>query len=83
MTSRLGPARRRARRAKAAFVLGALAAFAAAIPLSRQHYPGHSKQRARALDAPGSFRRTVNDDLLRAGILAPATAPSEAVTALS
>jgi hypothetical protein len=83
MSIRLGPARRRARRAKAALAVGALGAFAVAIPLARQHYAGHPKLRPRALDAPADFRRTVQDDLLRAGILGPATAPSEAVTALS
>ena len=81
--TRLGPARERARQAKLAIAVGGLAAFAAAIPLARLHYAGHSKHRARALDAPQGFRRTVKDDLLRAGILAPATASDEAVTALS
>jgi hypothetical protein len=83
VSSRLAPVRERARRAKLAIAVGGLAVFGAAVPLARLHYSGHSKQRARPLDAPEDFRRTVNDDLLRAGILAPATAPDEAVTALS
>lgn len=81
--TRIGAARERARRAKLAIAVGGLAAFAAAVPLAWLHYAGHSKRPARALDVPQDFRRTVNDDLLRAGILAPATAPEEAVTALS
>ena len=83
MSSRVGAARGRARRAKAALAVGALGAFAVAIPLARQHYPGHPKHRPRPLDAPAGFRHTVQDALLRAGILGPAAAPSEAVTALS
>jgi hypothetical protein len=81
--SRIAPARARARRAKLALAAAGLGVFGAAIPLARLHYAGHPKRRPRALDAPQSFRQSVSNDLLRAGILAPAEAPPGAATAVS
>jgi hypothetical protein len=81
--SRHAPAKARVQRAKLALAAVGVAAFAAAIPLARLHISGHPKRRARPLDAPQAFRRVVQDDLLRAGILAPAEAPPDAMTALS
>jgi hypothetical protein len=81
--SRVVRARMRARRAKSAIAVGGLAAFLLSIPLARLTYAGHSKHRSLPLDAPKRFRRSVSRDLLSAGILAPAEAPPEAVTAQS
>jgi hypothetical protein len=82
-TSRLAPARRRARIAKIGIAASAIVAFAVTLPLARATHRGHVKSPARALDAPLSFRHAVQSDLLAAGILAPAQAPADAVTALS
>ena len=81
--SRMADARTRIRRSKTALVVGGLATFLVALPLARLTYAGHPKHRSRALDAPASFRRSVSHDLLAAGILAPAQAPSDAVTSTS
>lgn len=81
--SRLAPARRRARIAKLGLAVSAAVAFAVALPLTRATHRGHVKGPATALDAPASFRHAVQSDLLAAGILAPAQAPVDAVTALS
>jgi hypothetical protein len=81
--SRVARARLGARRAKTALLLGGIAAFVASIPLARLTYAGHPKRHSRSLDAPQSFRRSVRRDLLSAGILAPAQAPPDAVTATS
>jgi hypothetical protein len=75
--------RRRTMAAKLTLALGGAGLFAVGLPLARLHYAGHAKQRARPLDAPQSFRQAVADDLLRAGILAPANAAPDALTALS
>ena len=69
--SRLEPARRRARAAKLSLGVASAALFAVALPLARVHYAGHHKSGARSLDAPQEFRQAVQDDLLRAGIMAP------------
>ena len=81
--SRLESTRRRARAAKLSLGVASAALFAAAIPFARAHYAGHPKQTPRPLDAPQAFRQTVQDDLLRAGIMAPADASPDALTALS
>jgi hypothetical protein len=81
--SRLAPARRRARLAKIGIAASAVVAFAIALPLTRATHRGHVKGPATSLDAPASFRHAVTNDLLAAGILAPAQAPVDAVTALS
>lgn len=80
---RLAPARRRARLAKTGLGLGGALAFGLLVPLVRAQHAGHHKQPASALDAPLAFRQAVSDDLLAAGILAPAQASPDALTALS
>ena len=81
--SRHAPARRRARLAKVGIAISAVTAFAVAFPLTRATHRGHVKSPAQSLDAPIAFRSAVQSDLLAAGILAPAEAPADAVTALS
>lgn len=81
--SRVARAHSQARRAKVALALGGVAVFLAGIPFARMQHAGHPKRRSQALDAPQRFRRSVRNDLLSAGMLAPAEAPPDAVTALS
>jgi hypothetical protein len=75
--------RRRAARAKLAVAAGGLLVFGAGVGLARASYAGHAKHRARPLAAPARFRSIVHDDLLRAGIVAPAQAPPQAETSAS
>jgi hypothetical protein len=81
--SRLAPARRRARLAKTTLIAGGAAGFGLAMILARSHVAGHHRQSARPLAAPPGFVRIVRQNLLEAGIVAPAQAPSVAETATS
>jgi hypothetical protein len=51
--------------------------------LARFTYAGHSKRPARALSIPPPLYRVVRQNLLQAGILAPATAPPDVATSTS
>ncbi len=81
--SRIERARARARGAKVA--LGALTAlvFGVAFVGAKTHAPGHTKHRARALSAPGSFEQAVRRSALQAGQVAPPVQPPPVVTSTS
>jgi hypothetical protein len=51
--------------------------------LARLTYAGHAKRPARALSIPQPLYRVVRQNLLQAGILAPATAPPDVATSTS
>jgi hypothetical protein len=51
--------------------------------LARVTYAGHAKHPVHALSIPGPLYRVVRENLLQAGILAPATAPPDAATSTS
>ena len=51
--------------------------------LARTTYAGHSKAPSRPLSVPNSFYTVVRENLLQAGILAPAQAPAAAQTSSS
>lgn len=76
-------ARRRSRFAKSAFVAGGAVVFAAAMGFSRMSFAGHAKAPAKPLSAPPKFVKIVRRNLLQAGIVAPAEAPSGATTSVS
>ena len=81
--SRLALARRRAQLAKLAFAVAAVVCVAASMALARATYAGHAKHPVRSLSIPQPLYRVVRQNLLQAGILAPATAPPDAVTSTS
>jgi hypothetical protein len=81
--SRLAPARRRARFAKLALGVVGATGFTAAAFLARANVAGHHRKPARPLAAPPGFVKVVRQNLLEAGIVAPAQAPSVAETATS
>lgn len=82
-SSRLAPARARARAARQALAAGGVVAFVAALVLARVTHPGHAKGPATALAAPGRFVEIVRHDQLEAGIIAPVEADPEAASAPS
>jgi hypothetical protein len=81
--SRFAPVRRRAAQAKVVLAGAALVCFGAGIALTRFSYAGHSKRPLRPLAAPAGFVRIVRQNLLQAGIVAPAQAPPGASTSVS
>ena len=82
-SSRLAPARRRAQSAKLVVAVAALVCVAASMALARATYAGHAKHRVSPLSIPQPLYRVVRQNLLQAGILAPATAPPDATTSTS
>ncbi|MHB8643495.1 MAG: hypothetical protein ACYDA3_11500 [Gaiellaceae bacterium] len=82
-SSRLAPARRRAHTAKVGIGAAAMISIGASMGLARVTYAGHSKHRVRALSIPQPLYVVVRQNLLQAGILAPATAPPDATTSTS
>jgi hypothetical protein len=60
-----------------------LVSFGAGMALARVSYAGHSKRPLRPLAAPAGFVRIVRQNLLQAGIIAPAQAPPGASTSVS
>ena len=82
-SSRLAPARRRAQLAKLAVAVAAVGCVAASMTLARMTYAGHAKHPVRSLSIPQPLYRVVRQNLLQAGILAPATAPPDAATSTS
>jgi hypothetical protein len=81
--AQLEAARRRAIGAKAVLVATGAAVFGAAMMFAQRSYAGHPKQSPTALEAPPRFVKIVKQDLLQAGIVAPAQAPPGAATAVS
>lgn len=61
----------------------AVLGFGAALGLSRAYYAGHPKKPLQPLTAPQRYVRIVRQNLLEAGIVAPAQAPPGAATASS
>ena len=81
LPSRLAPARRRADVAKTGLAATGLILFAAAMVLARVQAPGHTRHAPQALTAPPSFVKAVRQNLLQAGLIAPAQdAPSIATS---
>jgi len=81
--SRRDAAKRRALAAKT--VLGTVAVLTAAVAmaLARITYAGHARHATPPLAIPQPLYDVVRHNLLQAGILAPATAPSSIVTGSS
>jgi hypothetical protein len=63
-------------------VLGVMV-FGAGMALSRSTFAGHPKQAVRPLSAPREFVDVVRQNLLQAGLVAPANAPPGAATTVS
>jgi len=82
-SSRLVAARRRSLEAKGAIGILGVAAFGVFLVAARAQAPGHHRRSPRPLAAPESFVRVVRQNLLEAGIIAPAEAPPDAQTAVS
>jgi hypothetical protein len=57
--------------------------FGAAMLFARTSYAGHPKHPPRPLAAPPRFVKVVRENLLQAGIVAPAEAPADAATSVS
>jgi hypothetical protein len=81
--SRVEPARRRAGIAKVALGTGGALVFGAAMAFARLSYAGHPKRPPQPLAAPKRFVSIVRQNLLEAGIVAPAEAPPDAATTVS
>jgi len=81
--SRHAAARHRARLAKASIAAVAAVTFLGGIGLVRANVSSHHRRKLRPLAAPKRFTAIVQQDLLAAGIMAPAEAPPGAETALS
>lgn len=81
--SRIEGARRRATVAKAGVAGVALLCFGGAMAFARLSFAGHPKRALRPLAAPPRFTRIVRENLLQAGVVAPAQAPPGAATATS
>jgi hypothetical protein len=81
--SRLGPARRRAHAAKLGIGAAAVVSVGASMGLARVTYAGHAKHPVRDLSIPQPLYKVVRQNLLQAGIVAPATAPPDATTSTS
>ena len=82
-SSRLAPARRRAQAAKLAIGAAAVVSIGTSMALARVTYAGHTKHPVQPLSIPQPLYRVVRQNLLQAGILAPATAPPDASTSTS
>ena len=81
--ARLASARRRGRRAKVGIGAAAMISAGASMGFARVTYAGHSKHPVRALSIPQPLYVVVRQNLLQAGILAPATAPPDVTTSTS
>jgi len=81
--TRIEAAHRRAAAAKVGVAGVAILAFGAALGLSRLTYAGHPKKPLQPLAAPPKYVQIVRENLLQAGIVAPAEAPPGAATASS
>jgi hypothetical protein len=74
---------RSARTAKFGIGAAAVVSAAAAMGMARVTYAGHQKHATPPLAIPQPLYAVVRQNLLQAGILAPATAPPSVVTATS
>ena len=81
--SRRGAAVHRARIAKVGVTAAAALSAAAAMGLARITYAGHQKHVTPPLAIPPPLYAVVRQNLLQAGILAPATAPPSIATSSS
>jgi hypothetical protein len=81
--SRIERAYARARGAKLMIGVLATLSFGVAFVGSKQHAPGHSKHRARALAAPRSFEAAVRRSALAGGQIAPPVQPPPVVSSTS
>jgi hypothetical protein len=82
-TSRIERARVRARGAKAVIASATLLVFGVAFVGAKIHAPGHAKGKAKALDAPKSFKRAVKRSVAQGGQIAPAVQPPPVATSTS
>ncbi len=80
---RIQAAWRRAGIAKRALAVLGVMVFGSAMALARLTFAGHPKQAVRPLSAPPQFVDTVRQNLLQAGLAAPAKAPPGAATGVS
>lgn len=80
---RIQAAWRRATIAKRALGVVGVMVFGAAMVLARSTFAGHPKQAVRPLSAPRQFVDIVRQNLLQAGLVAPAKAPPGAATSVS
>jgi hypothetical protein len=80
---RIAAARRRATAAKIGVAGVAILGFGAALGFTRLTYAGHPKKPLQPLAAPPKYVQIVRENLLQAGIVAPAQAPPGAATASS
>ncbi len=80
---RIQEAWRRAGIAKRALAVLGVMVFGGAMVLARLTFAGHPKQVVRPLGAPPQFVDTVRQNLLQAGLAAPAKAPPGAATGVS
>jgi hypothetical protein len=81
--SRTAAARQRAQTAKAAVGAVAVVCVVVTMVLARVTYAGHAKHPASPLAIPQPLYRVVRQNLLQAGIMAPATAPPDIATSTS
>lgn len=81
--SRVADAKRRASVVKIGTGAFAAVSLVGWIGLARVTYAGHSKHRADPLAIPPTLYDVVRQNLLQAGIVAPAVAPPDATTASS
>ena len=80
---RLIAAERRAGLAKAGLAATGAVVFGVAMAFARHSYAGHPKTLPKPLSAPPRFVSVVRENLLQAGIVAPAEAPPGATTGAS
>ena len=80
--SRHAAAWHRAEIAKRALAAFAVVTFVAGVGLVRANVPSRHK-RAKPLAAPARFTSVVRNELLAAGIMAPANAPADVATSVS
>ena len=81
--SRLEHARHRATAVKIGTGAVAVVSIGAWMGLARVNYPGHRKHPTQPLAIPPRLYAVVRQNLLQAGILAPASAPPDASTSTS
>src|SRR6266581_4718448 len=81
--ARLASARSRGRTAKLGIGAAAAISVGASMGLARTTYAGHPKHPVKPLAIPQPLYAVVRQNLLQAGILAPATAPPDATTSTS
>ena len=81
--SRLASARQRALTAKIGIAAAALLSVGASMGLARATYAGHAKHPVQTLSIPQPLYVVVRQNLLQAGIVAPATAPADVTTSTS